>query len=68
MPDKREQRISAAVTDAEKATVRQVADKISTDESGLIRKCLAIGIPILLNVDYLDRIRLQDSKYFRPIQ
>lgn len=67
MPDKREQRISAAVTDAEKATVRQVADKIGTDESGLIRKALAIAIPLLLHVDFLDRVRLQDNKLFRPL-
>lgn len=67
MPDKREQRISAAVTDAEKATVRQVADKIGTDESGLIRKSLAIAVPLLLNVDFLDRVRLQDNKLFRPL-
>lgn len=68
MPEKREQRIAAAVTDAEKAIVRQIADKIGTDESGLIRKALAIAVPLLLNVDFLDRVRLQDNKMFRPLQ
>ena len=68
MPDKRESRISAAVTEREKATVRDLALKIGTDESGLIRKALAIAVPLLLHVDYLDRVRLQDSKYFKPLE
>ena len=66
MGDKRESRISAAVTEVEKILVRQFAERIGTDESGLIRKALAIAVPLLLNVDYLDRIRLQDSRYFKP--
>ena len=68
MGDKREQRISAAVTDAEKVQVRQLAERIGTDESGLIRKSLAIAVHLLLNVEYLDRVRLQDSRYFKPVQ
>lgn len=68
MPDKREQRISAAVTDREKATVRDLALRIGTDESGLIRKALAIAVPLLLSVDYIDRVRLQDSRYFKPVE
>ena len=67
MSDKRESRISAAVTEAEKATVREIALRIGTDESGLIRKSLAIAVPLLLHVDFLDRVRLQDSKYFRQL-
>ncbi len=67
MPDKRESRISAAVTEREKATVRELALRIGTDESGLIRKALAIAVPLLLNVDFLDRVRLQDSRYFKEL-
>lgn len=67
MGDKRESRISAAVTETEKATVREIALRIGTDESGLIRKALAIAVPQLLHVDFLDRVRLEDSKYFKPL-
>jgi len=64
MADKRESHISAAVTAFEKLQVRRAAEMCGTDEAGLIKMCLAIGVPQLLQVPYLQRVRLEDSAFF----
>lgn len=66
MGDKRELRISAAVTEFEKLQVRRAAERIGTDEAGLIKQCLAIGVPLLFQIPYLQRVRLNDSDFFNP--
>ena len=63
--EKMEQRISAAVTDFQKLQVRRAAELMGTDEAGLVKQCIAIALPQLLHVSYLQRVRLDDNDFFK---
>lgn len=65
---KREQSVTIKVSELEQAVIRQAAADMDMDVSELIRACVAIALPILQDVPFVRRVRMDDSKPFARLQ
>ena len=52
---------NARYTADEEKWLRQVADALDFSNSELVRKCLALGIPLLLHNEFVRRVELKDA-------
>ena len=59
--DKREATITFKVTEYEAVVLRQLAADCDMELSELVRTSLAFGLPILQNLPFARRIRLEDN-------
>lgn len=59
--EKRETTITFKVTEFEGLMLHQLATDFDMDLSELVRSCLAYGLPILQNVPFARRMRLEDN-------
>ena len=59
--EKREATITFKVTEFEAVVLRQLAADFDMDLSELVRTSLAFGLPILQNLPFARRIRLEDN-------
>jgi hypothetical protein len=61
-PEKRDRAaVSTRFTDTEEAWLRLQATRLDMDLAELIRKCLALGIPLLLSNEFVRRVELKDA-------
>lgn len=67
MPEKRDQSLTVKLSDVELAKVKQTARECSMDVSEMLRACICLGSPILKQVAYVRRVRLEDNSQCNEI-
>lgn len=65
MPPKRENSLTLRLTEEEDLRLRKLANSWDMEVSEVVRACLAIGLPVLADVGYVRRVRLEDNRQMR---
>lgn len=65
MPPKRENPLTVRFTAEEFLLLRQYATAWDMEASEVVRACLAVGLPVLADVPYVRRVRLEDNRHMR---
>lgn len=68
MPPKREQSITIRFSDEEAFTLRSRAGEWDMEVSEVIRACIALGLPVLTDVEFVRRVRLEDNQRVKAMQ
>lgn len=63
MPPKRESSLTLRLSEEEDLRLRKFAAAWDMEVSEVVRACLAIGLPVLDDVKYVRRVRLEDNRY-----
>lgn len=67
MPPKRETGINVKVSEFEKEQIRKACTLLGENESDIVRACIALALPIIQNVEYASRVRLEDNIFFKEM-
>lgn len=68
MPPKREQSVTIRLSSEEDLTLRRLAESWGMEVSDVIRACMAVGLPVLSDVDFVRRVRLEDNRFMKGVQ
>lgn len=68
MPPKREQSVTVRLSEDEAYRLRKLASQWDMEVSEIVRCCMAVALPILSDVDFVRRVRLEDSKIMNTTQ
>lgn len=65
MAAKREQSLTIKLSDEESLTLRKMAAEWDMEVSAVLRACMAVALPVLRDVDFVRRVRLEDNKLMK---
>lgn len=65
MASRREQSLTIKLSDEESLTLRRMAAEWEMDVSAVLRACMAVGLPVLRDVDFVRRVRLEDNQLMK---
>ena len=68
MPPKREASQTVHLSIDEQEALRRLAYDWDIDMSDLLRACIAIALPVMKDVEFSRRIRLEDNSFMRRTQ
>lgn len=68
MPPKREASQTVRLSFDEQEALRRLAHDWDMDMSDLLRTCIAIALPVMKDVEFARRIRLEDNALVRRTQ
>ena len=68
MPPKRSESVSLKLSFDEIEALRRLAHDWDIDMSDLLRTCIAIALPVMKDVEFSRRIRLEDNSFMRRAQ
>lgn len=68
MPPKREAQTGVKLTDDEQIILRRLAEDWGLTLSELVRRCIAVGLPVLHDVPFMRRVQLEDCILMRRRQ
>ena len=68
MPPKRDASQTVSLSFDEQQILRQYAHDWDMDISDLLRSCIAIALPVMREVEFSRRIRLEDNSVMRKKQ
>lgn len=68
MPPKREASQTVRLSFDEQEVLRRCAHDWDMDMSDLLRACIAIALPVMRDVEFSRRIRLEDNAAMRKLQ
>lgn len=61
---KKDTSLTIRFSESESKKLRAVAVELDMDVSAIVRACIALGLPILKEVPFTQRILLEDNKIF----